>query len=171
MRRLLLVLALAGSTLPAVACRKKPVETEVATFVPPPPAPPKAAPAPPPAPPAREELVTIYFDFDRSELRSDQLPRLRQDLAFMQADSAVRVRIEGHCDERGTTDYNLALGERRAKAARDWLVSQGIAPSRIRTISYGEERPVDPGHDEAAWARNRRDEFHPEGGAAPLARQ
>jgi peptidoglycan-associated lipoprotein len=71
----------------------------------------------------------------------------------------VAVRIEGNCDERGSDDYNMALGERRAKAAKDYLVNLGIASDRISTISYGEEKPADPGHDEEAWARNRRAEF------------
>jgi peptidoglycan-associated lipoprotein len=69
------------------------------------------------------------------------------------------VQIQGHCDERGTVEYNLALGEKRASAAKDYLVGMGINPDRLSTISYGEERPANPGHNEAAWAQNRRDEF------------
>ena len=77
----------------------------------------------------------------------------------MKKNSALKVRIEGHCDERGSDEYNLALGERRAKAAMNYLVTLGIADKRLSVISYGKEKPVDPGHDEAAWAKNRRAEF------------
>lgn len=144
----------------ALGCHKKPPEIPVipdvvtealpAPEVPPPPAP---APAPMPA------MRTIYFDFDRSDIRPDASADLAVDLAALQAAPQVMVEIEGHCDERGSTEYNLALGQRRADAAARWLVNGGIARSRIRTTSYGEERPADRGHDEDAWARNRRAEL------------
>lgn len=105
------------------------------------------------------ESVAIYFDFDRSELKEDAQLALKNKAMWLSKNTDYNVRIEGHCDERGTNEYNLALGERRAKAAKDFMVSLGIAEDRIRTISYGEERPADPGHNEVAWARNRRDEF------------
>ena len=101
----------------------------------------------------------IHFDFDKSALRSDDQAALDQKVSILQANSAVRIRISGHCDERGSDEYNLALGNRRATAAKQYLVSHGIDAGRIETVSYGEERPVATGHDEASWAQNRRDEF------------
>ena len=79
--------------------------------------------------------------------------------SFLKGNTGLKVKIEGNCDERGTTEYNLALGERRAKAALDYIVSQGINSARVSTISYGKEKPADPNHNEEAWAKNRRDEF------------
>jgi peptidoglycan-associated lipoprotein len=84
---------------------------------------------------------------------------LKEKAAWLQDRPEVDVLIEGHCDERGTNEYNLALGERRAQSAKVFLVNMGIASSRLTTVSYGEERPLDPGHDEAAWAKNRRAQF------------
>ena len=105
------------------------------------------------------ESVNIYFDFDRSELKPESQLALKNKAMWLEKNSEYGVRIEGHCDERGTNEYNLALGERRANAARDFLTSLGISGDRIRTISYGEERPADPASNEAAWSKNRRDEF------------
>ena len=105
------------------------------------------------------ESVNIYFDFDKSELKTDAQIALKNKATWLDKNADYGVRIEGHCDERGTNEYNLALGERRANAARDFLMSLGVAGDRIKTISYGEERPADADHNEAAWARNRRDEF------------
>ena len=105
------------------------------------------------------ESVNIYFDFDKSELKPESQIALKNKATWLKENSAFSVRIEGHCDERGTNEYNLALGERRANAAMDFLMSLGVSGDRIKTISYGEERPAAPGHNEAAWARNRRDEF------------
>jgi peptidoglycan-associated lipoprotein len=104
-------------------------------------------------------LKPIHFDFDAAELRPDALQTLNDDAARIRENAPFGVRVEGHCDERGTSEYNLALGDRRARAARDYLVSLGIPAGRLRTISYGKERPVDPGHSEDAWAKNRRAEF------------
>lgn len=101
----------------------------------------------------------VHFDFDRSEIKPEYYSVVKAVADYMAADTAVTVAIEGHCDERGTREYNLALGERRAKAAKNALVAQGISPDRITTISYGEERPLDPRHNEEAWAKNRRGEF------------
>ena len=101
----------------------------------------------------------IYFDFDKSELLPQAKNTLRQKAEFLKKYPDFYVRIEGHCDERGTNEYNLALGERRAQAAKNYLVSLGIGEKRLRTISYGEERPADPRSNEAGWALNRRDEF------------
>jgi peptidoglycan-associated lipoprotein len=101
----------------------------------------------------------IYFDFDRSELLPQAKNTLREKAQFLKKYPDFYVRIEGHCDERGTNEYNLALGERRAQSAKNFLVSLGIDAKRLRTISYGEERPADPRSNEAGWALNRRDEF------------
>jgi len=101
-------------------------------------------------------LETVYFDFDSYVLSPVAREALTKDAEQLKKNAAVKVQVEGHCDERGSDEYNLALGEKRAKAARDYLVSLGIAPDRLSIISYGKEKPADPGHDDAAWARNRR---------------
>lgn len=97
----------------------------------------------------------VYFDLDRYDIRADAMPVLDAQAAWLRQYPAVRVRVEGNCDERGTREYNLALGARRANAVRDYLASRGVASSRIVTLSWGKERPVDPGSNEEAWARNR----------------
>jgi len=97
----------------------------------------------------------VYFDFDQYDIRSDARPILDAQAAWLMRWSSVRIRIEGNADERGTREYNFALGGRRAAAVRDYLVSRGVNPARIETISYGKERPIDPGSNEEAWARNR----------------
>lgn len=129
----------------------------VAMEEPPPPPPPLEETAPPP--PVELNLQTIYFDFDKYSLKPDAKNALSANAATLSSNREVTVLIEGHCDERGTVEYNLALGEKRASAARDYLVDLGIKADRVRTISYGEERPVDPGHTEAAWSVNRRADF------------
>jgi len=101
----------------------------------------------------------IHFDYDKAIIRGGDASILDQKVSILQANPALRIRISGHCDERGSDEYNLALGNRRATAAKQYLVSHGIDASRIETVSYGEERPADPGHNEEAWAKNRRDEF------------
>ncbi|HJV36923.1 peptidoglycan-associated lipoprotein Pal [Geomonas sp.] len=105
------------------------------------------------------ELQKIYFNFDSADLSQQSRDTLSKNADVMSRNSSIKVRIEGNCDERGSDEYNLALGERRAKAARDYLVKLGISSARLSVISYGEEKPVDPGHDESAWSKNRRDEF------------
>ena len=97
----------------------------------------------------------VYFDYDQYTIRGDARPILDGQAAWLNRYRSVRVRIEGNADERGTREYNLALGGRRAESVRQHLVSQGIDPSRIEVISYGKERPIDPGSNEEAWARNR----------------
>ncbi len=104
-------------------------------------------------------LRTIYFEFDSSVLSSESKASLEKVAQWMKQNPSKNVRVEGNCDERGTTEYNLALGERRALAARRYLISLGVNPDRIFTISYGEEKPAVEGHDEAAWKFNRRDDF------------
>ncbi|MDP1738664.1 MAG: peptidoglycan-associated lipoprotein Pal [Caulobacter sp.] len=97
----------------------------------------------------------VYFDLDRYDVRSDAAPVLDAQAAWLRQYPSVKIRIEGNCDERGTREYNLALGARRANAVRDYLVSRGVPASRITTLSWGKERPVDPGSNEDAWSRNR----------------
>jgi peptidoglycan-associated lipoprotein len=109
----------------------------------------------------RARLQTVYFDYDKSDIRSDQRDKVKTNADIFRNWSEWAVIVEGHCDERGTNEYNLALGERRATAGKQALVAEGVDAGRISTISYGEERPLDPGHVEAAWAKNRRDEFKP----------
>ncbi len=101
----------------------------------------------------------IHFDFDKSDIKSNDAGTLDQKVAILQANPALRVRISGHCDERGSAEYNLALGNRRGNKAKEYLVQHGIDAGRIETVSYGEERPIAQGHDETAWSQNRRDEF------------
>lgn len=104
-------------------------------------------------------LKDILFDFDKANIRDDAKPNLADDAQWLKANPAAVVAIEGHCDERGTAEYNLGLGERRAKATMDYLVAAGIDPKRIKIISYGKERPFMLGHDESAWKWNRRAHF------------
>jgi len=105
------------------------------------------------------ELQKVYFNFDSAALSDEARSSLSKNADLLGKNASVKVRIEGNCDERGSDEYNMALGERRAKAAMDYLVNLGVQPDRLSTLSYGEEKPVDPGHDEAAWAKNRRAEF------------
>jgi len=112
-------------------------------------------------PGSQEDLVAnvgdrVFFDFDSSAVRGDQRPTLERQSAWMQRYPQVQVQVEGHADERGTREYNLALGQRRANAARDVLVAGGVAGARISTISYGKDRPAALGSNEEAWAQNRR---------------
>jgi peptidoglycan-associated lipoprotein len=99
---------------------------------------------------------TVYFGYDSAVLDGNSQATLYRQAAFLKGNPSLTVTIEGHCDERGTREYNLALGERRAAAARDYLLAQGVDPARIRVISYGKERPVTAGSNETSWAKNRR---------------
>ncbi|HXY70849.1 MAG TPA: OmpA family protein [Gemmatimonadales bacterium] len=101
----------------------------------------------------------VHFDYNKADLLSGEVSLLQQKLSILQAHPQLVVQIAGNCDERGSDEYNMALGERRAAAAKRWLTAHGIAESRVTIISYGKERPLDSGHDEAAWSRNRRDDF------------
>lgn len=121
-------------------------------------------PPPPPTTSGGEEsnasnLRDAYFDFDEASLREDAKAALDGNAKYMESHTGMNVVIEGHCDERGSVEYNLALGEKRARAAKDYLTTYGINASRITTISYGKERPFDTGHTEEAWAQNRRAHF------------
>lgn len=104
-------------------------------------------------------LKDAFFDFDQYQLTSADRDALEKDAEWLRKWKAIQVTLEGHCDERGTAAYNMALGEKRAEAARDYLVSLGIPAERIRVISYGKEKPLVDGHDETAWSQNRRDHF------------
>ena len=108
--------------------------------------------------PKNKEGDAIFFDFDSAVLRDDARPVLQAVAESLRVQSAT-VKVEGNCDELGTVEYNLALGEQRARAAKEYLVHMGIPPEKIATISYGSQRPKDPGHDESARARNRRDDL------------
>ena len=101
----------------------------------------------------------IHFDFDKYDIRPGDTDVLKENGALLMKNPSVKIQIEGNCDERGTIEYNLALGERRANAAKRYLISLGISVDRISTISYGKEKPLDPGHNEEAWTKNRRDHF------------
>ncbi len=102
---------------------------------------------------------TVHFDFDSSVVKAADKSKVSAVADYLKANGLTAVEIEGHCDERGTEEYNRSLGERRALALREQLVSLGIEPGRVDTISYGKDRPADPGHDETAWKQNRRGEF------------
>ena len=176
---LLFVVVLAGcAKRPAMTAASAPAPTGAAqATTPPAPATPAPAPAPatPPAstpaptaapasrPPVQEfaanpNLKDIHFDFDKYDIRPGDAKILDGNASWLKSND-VLVLIEGHCDERGTNEYNLALGERRAKATMNYLVGQGVQAGRITIISYGEERPVCTEHTEACWARNRRAHF------------
>jgi peptidoglycan-associated lipoprotein len=172
--------------LSAGACHKK-VPPVARPIPPPPPAPTAVAPAKPPTPaePVREPAVVppapitedrvsaatldeinrnsplkpIFFDYDRSDISAESQRILDANAEVLKRNSTWVITIEGHCDERGTAEYNLALGERRATSARTYLVSLGIPGDRIRTVSYGKEFPFDPAHTDEAWAKNRRGHF------------
>jgi len=170
MRKLILVLVVlafaCGTMLMMSSCAKKQVGTGEA-------APAAAAPAPAPkpaAPPstagvdvAQEvrafEAEGIYFDFDKSEIRAEAKAILEKKAAWLRANPSYKVKIEGNCDDRGTNEYNLALGDRRAKAAQKYLNALGISMDRMSTISYGEEKPTCNEKNEKCWSKNRRDDF------------
>jgi peptidoglycan-associated lipoprotein len=165
---LLFVAAMALATLFAAGCAKKAAEAPPA----PPPAPPVVQPVTPvptptpvPEPPAPVPSVTasdftdVFFDLDSYALRDDAKVALDRAAKLLRDKADVSITLEGHCDERGTVEYNQALGEKRANAARDYLVNAGVSAARIQSLSYGKERPFAEGHDESAWAQNRRAHF------------
>lgn len=104
-------------------------------------------------------LSTVYFDFDRSDIRGDQQGEMQGNADWLKDHAKTDVKIEGHCDERGTDEYNIALGNRRANSAKSYLVNLGAKKDQLSTISYGEEKPAATGSDEGSWAKNRRAEF------------
>lgn len=162
----LALVGLAAASLAACASRPKPQPAAPAPQ--PPPAQEPAPYTPPPPPPVAQgplpgsvqDFVVnvgdrVYFDTDEYSVRADAQPVLTGQAQWLNRYPAVKVRIEGNADERGTREYNLALGARRANAVRDFLIAQGVAASRIETISFGKEKPIDPGTTEEAWAKNR----------------
>jgi peptidoglycan-associated lipoprotein len=163
---LLIAMALTLALTSGCSSRKK---VEGGAEPPPPPptqteAPPVEEPPPPATTPPTDEnaqanLQDAYFDYDDAGLRDDAKSALEANAKYMEGHTRVNVVIEGHCDERGSVEYNLALGEKRARAAKEYLTTYGINAGRVTTISYGKERPFDPGHNEEAWARNRRAHF------------
>jgi len=110
---------------------------------------------------AEGALMPIYFDYDKSNLKAEGKNNLDKTADWLAKKPTVNIRTEGNCDERGTNEYNMALGERRANTAKEYLVKLGVSAARLETVSLGEEKPLDPGHSEAAWAKNRRDDFMP----------
>lgn len=145
-----------------ITAKSAPKTAEVPVTRPAPPAEAPVEPAPPASPiavPSESPLKDIFFSFDDATIRADQKQALEQDFAWLKAHPEVKVTISGNCDERGTEEYNLALGERRAEAVKNYLVAEGVAADRINTISYGKDRPFVLGHDEIAWRMNRRDHF------------
>jgi peptidoglycan-associated lipoprotein len=161
------LLALGAVAMLASACASNP-EPE------PTPAPVAAAPAPTPPPAPRPVAPSaagpsagskahfaanatdrVYFDYDQYSLDATDIRALQGQVAWLKQFGGARVQVEGHADERGTSEYNIALGARRANAVADYLKSQGVADGRVSTISFGKDKPIDPGHDEAAWSRNR----------------
>ncbi len=104
-------------------------------------------------------MVPVYFDFDASQIREDQVSRVIDNANFLKENQEIAIRIEGNCDPRGTNEYNMALGERRALSAKKYLINLGVQEQNLETISYGEEQILLHGHDELSWAQNRRDDF------------
>jgi len=164
-KRLLVFLLSIGLAALVFGCGGKAAMEEMPTETEPPPV---IEEPPPVEEPAVEEepvevvmptLNDVFFAFDKYNLTSESKGILEENARELKEASDVQVTIEGHCDERGTKSYNLALGEKRANAAKDYLVALGVRSSRITVISYGKERPFDPGHNEAAWAKNRRGHF------------
>ena len=169
------------------ACSKKapeqPAPEPAPAPTPPPPPPPPPPLPPPPAPPVEdpaaaaaritaavlaEVQIMVHFDFDKADIRSDDRTILDHKAAILGANGGLRLRIAGHADERGSDEYNLALGNRRAVAVKTYLANKGIDGSRLDVVSYGEEQPLAPGHDEDAWAQNRRAEFEVTAGGVNL---
>jgi peptidoglycan-associated lipoprotein len=152
----------AAPAAPGAPPSPQPGETPVTRPTPPtetPVRPAPSAPAPPGAVPAASPLKDVFFDFDKANVRDDQKAALSDDVAWLKGNSRAKITVEGHCDERGTVEYNLGLGERRAKAVKDYLVAAGVPADRIAIISYGKERPFVLGHDESSWKWNRRGHF------------
>jgi peptidoglycan-associated lipoprotein len=162
-----LVLAAACSKKPAAKTEPEPTPTPAATPTPVVVATPRPHPTPVPTPSVLSEpLATLsgylnpaFFDLDKSDIRPDAKDVLGANAEFLRKYPTLKVTIEGYCDERGTREYNMALGQRRASSAKEYLISLGIDGSRLTIVSYGKERPFCTGHDESCWQKNRRDQF------------
>jgi peptidoglycan-associated lipoprotein len=157
-----------SATAWAIAQNGKRRETATVKFTCAPPPPVVTPPAPPPPPAAvvvledpieKGYIQDIFFDYDKAEIRPDSREKLDKAAGWMKQHPEAEFLLEGHCDERGTREYNLALGDRRANATHDYLVSLGVDAAKLKTISYGKERPFVEGHDESAWSKNRRTHF------------
>ncbi|MCK6507644.1 OmpA family protein [Myxococcota bacterium] len=155
--RALVALALILPLSTSLACKKKPTTTSVVDA--PLPTTKAVTPQQQAMEEVRENFRRVNFAFDSSALDGASKDLLSQNARLMAAHPGISLEVQGHCDERGTTDYNLALGQRRAKAVRDYMTSAGVSPARIKTISMGEERPLVAAAGETAWAQNRRAEF------------
>jgi len=147
-----------GEAPPPPAPEAKVVTPEPKKEIPvmPPAEPAKPAPAPAPAPAPVIVLKDINFDFDKYNIRPGDAEILKQDFEWFKMNAGKKLKVEGHCDERGTVEYNLVLGQKRADATKNYLINLGVDTKLLETVSYGKERPLDPGHNEAAWAKNRR---------------
>lgn len=108
---------------------------------------------------APKKLQSVYFDFDKYNVRADQQGTMKNNASVLQGNASQKIVIEGNCDERGSKEYNIALGDRRAKSAKSYLTNLGISGDRVSTISYGKEKPVCTAHNESCWQQNRRDDF------------
>jgi len=150
----------AGETAPPPAPPAKAVAPEVKPEIPVAAAPPAPAAAAPAAVVAAM-LTDIHFDFDKYNIRPGDAETLKKDFEWFKQNPGKKARVEGHCDERGTVEYNLVLGQKRADSAKAYLVNLGADGKLIETVSYGKEKPIDPGHNEEAWAKNRRVHFLP----------
>lgn len=160
----LLVIAAAGcAKKPAATTPVPPASTQTPAPTPTPTPTPTTPPAPEPAKPAAtaRDMQTVYFAYDSFTLDDGARSALDSNAKLLRDNPALAVSIDGHCDERGTVEYNQALGQKRAETVQQYLTDAGVSASRFRVISYGKERPADEGHDEAAWAKNRRVEFTP----------
>ena len=154
-----LISSCAHKHAPAPAPVTAPPQASTTPVPTPTPQPQPPAPAPPPPAFSAADLQPVFFEFDSAALTEQGRATLDQNAKLLRDHAGMSLVIEGHCDERGTSEYNQALGEKRAQAARDYLVGAGVAPSRLSVVSYGKERPFDAGHDEGAWAKNRRAHF------------
>jgi len=153
--------ALLAKTKDCVA-KRKPAEPPPTALAPPAPAPPAPAPPPPAAAPAAEvkaALDPVYFDFDKSFIREDAKPGLQKTADYLKKNKDAKVQVQGNCDERGTSEYNMALGDRRATSAKKYLVGLGVEEKRLSTVSYGKEKPICTDHNEECWQKNRRGDF------------
>ena len=149
-----------GCLLMVVAACKKPVPVETPVEPPPPPPPVKVAdPVPEPVRQMTKNFSRVQFEYDSATITAQGKAALEANAAILSEHPSLSLEVQGHCDERGTTEYNMALGQRRAEAVRKVLTANGVASSRISTVSYGEERPLSGGGSETAWAENRRAEF------------
>jgi len=160
-----IAILMVGFLIIGIGCGPKPAPEPEPIPEPPPPPPDTTVqePEPPPPPPkvviTEDQFQIAFFDFDKYNLKTEAREALEFNARILKENPDVKVLIEGHCDERGTVEYNLALGEKRARAAMEYITSLGVAADRLDIVSYGKERPVALGHDENSWSKNRRAKF------------